>query len=316
MYEKYYGLIKKPFEITPDPGFFFFSEKHKEALAHLRYAIREGKGFSVITGEVGTGKTTLVHMLLSNLGTSVRTANIFNPMMSPADFLTYLCIDLGIKTDTDKSRGQNLMLLYNFLLECFNNKQPVFLIIDEAQCINTEILEEIRLLTNFETSKNKLLHIILLGQPELNDILADNKLRALKQRITVRYNLVELNFTETKEYIVYRLKKAGGRNLSLFDKSSLKEIYKYSKGIPRLINTVCDHALIIGFSRDLKQIGKPVIREVIRDLEGSHKNKKTRILPLIFLIFLVLILSIITVYVFYPHFLERIINLLIKSKNI
>ncbi|MBA3038065.1 MAG: AAA family ATPase [Desulfobacterium sp.] len=308
MYEKYYGLINKPFEITPDPGFFFFSEKHKEALAHLRYAVREGKGFSVITGEVGTGKTTLVHMLLSNLGQNVRTANIFNPLMSPADFLTYVCIDLGIQTNTDRTRGHNLMLLYNFLLECFNKKQLVFLIIDEAQCINTDILEEVRLLTNFETSKNKLLHIILLGQPELNETLADKRFRALKQRITVRYNLNTLNFNETKEYVKYRLKKAGGRNLSLFDNNSLKEIYNYSKGIPRLINTVCDHALIIGFSRDLKRIGKPVIREAIRDLEGLQGNRKTRFLHTIFVILLILIFATIATFILYPRFFERIFN--------
>lgn len=308
MYEKYYGLTSKPFEITPDPGFFFFSEKHQEALAHLKYAVREGKGFSLITGEVGTGKTTLVHMLLSNLGQNVRTANIFNPVMSPGDFITYVCIDLGIKTTTDKSRGHNLMLLYNFLLDCFNKNQLVFLIIDEAQCMNPKILEEVRLLTNFETSKSKLLHIILLGQPELNETLAETRFRALKQRITVRYNLSEFNFNETKEYIKYRLKKAGSRNLSLFDKSSIKEIYKYSKGTPRLINIVCDNALIIGFSRNLRRIGKPVVLEAIRDLEGLQGNKKITILPVIFFVILILICTTVTIFIIYPDFFDKIIN--------
>ena len=165
MYEKYYGFNNKPFEITPDPKFFYLSENHKEALAHLRYAIREGKGFTVITGEVGTGKTTLVHMILSTLDENVRIANIFNPLMEPDDFLDYVCVDLGIREAGGGTRGQNITLLYHFLLECFERKDRVFLIIDEAQNLDKKLLEEVRLLTNLETAKNKLLHVILLGQP-------------------------------------------------------------------------------------------------------------------------------------------------------
>ncbi|MGO9138487.1 MAG: ExeA family protein [Syntrophales bacterium] len=283
MYENFYGFKEKPFNITPDPRFVYLSETHKEALAHLRYAIKEGTGFSVVTGEVGTGKTTLVHTLLNKIDANVRTAYIFNPVMGPEDFLNYICEDLGLKSDGVRSRGQNLASLHNFLLDCFARNERVFLIIDEAQSLDTKLLEEVRLLTNLETSTNKLLHVILLGQPELNMALSDERFRALKQRVTIRYNLSALNLADTKEYIVHRLKKAGARNLSVFDESAIKEIYKYSKGIPRLINIVCDNALITGFSQELTRIGKPIIKEVIKDLEGSGAARKRRLLPIFLL---------------------------------
>ncbi|MBU0543791.1 MAG: AAA family ATPase [Proteobacteria bacterium] len=308
MYEKYYGFNNKPFEITPDPRFFYLSENHKEALAHLRYAIREGKGFSVVTGEVGTGKTTLVHMILSTLDENVRIANIFNPLMEPDDFLDYVCVDLGIREEGGGTRGQNITLLYHFLLECFERKDKVFLIIDEAQNLDKKLLEEVRLLTNLETSRNKLLHVILLGQPELNKTLADEKFRALKQRITTRYNLNALNFAETQEYILFRLKKAGARNLTLFDNGAVKAIYKYSNGIPRLINIVCDNALITAFSRDLSRIRKPVILETIRDLEGLQKVKKSGFWPALFIIFIVLVCAILIAYGLFPDYVMSLIR--------
>jgi general secretion pathway protein A len=289
MYEKFYGFREKPFNITPDPRFVYFSETHKEALAHLRYAIKEGKGFSVITGEVGTGKTTLVHTLLNKIDGNVRTAYIFNPVMSPEDFLNYICEDLGLRSDSVRSHGQNLASLHNFLLSCYVENERVFLIIDEAQSLDTKLLEEVRLLTNLETSTNKLLHVILLGQPELNRTLSDERFRALKQRVTIRYNLSTLSLADTKEYILHRLKKAGARNLSVFDESAIKEIYKYSKGIPRVINIVCDNALITGFSQERSQIGKPIIDEVIKDLEGPGAIKKRRLLPILLLIIIPLL---------------------------
>jgi general secretion pathway protein A len=269
MYEKFFGFNEKPFNITPDPRFVYLSETHKEALANLRDAIRDGKLFSVITGEVGTGKTTIVHALLNKMDENVRTAYIFNPAMDPEDFINYICEDLGLKSNGLKSRGQNLALLHNFLLDCYAQNERVFLIIDEAQSLDTKLLEEVRLLTNLETAKNKLLHVILLGQPELNKTLSDTRFRALKQRITIRYNIDALNFMDTREYILYRLKKAGARDLSMFDKGAIKAIYKYSKGIPRVINIVCDNALLTGFSQEQRKIGKPIVKEVIKDLDGS-----------------------------------------------
>ena len=290
MYEKFYGFKEKPFNITPDPRFVYFSETHKEALAHLTYAIREGKGFSVITGEVGTGKTTLVHTLLNKIDGTVRTAYIFNPVMNPEDFLNYICEDLGLKSDGVRSRGQNLASLHNFLLNCYTNNERVFLIVDEAQSLDTKLLEEVRLLTNLETPTNKLLHVILLGQPELNRSLSDERFRALKQRVTIRYNLSTLNLADTKEYILHRLKKAGARNLSVFDENAIKKIYTYSKGIPRVINIVCDNALITGFAQGRRRIGKPIIQEVTKDMEGSGAIKEKRsLLPVLLLILISLL---------------------------
>jgi general secretion pathway protein A len=281
MYRKFYGFKERPFEITPDPKFVYLSEHHQEALAHLKYAIREGKGFSVITGEAGTGKTTLVHMLLSKLDGHVRTSYIFNPILDQADFLNYICDDLGIESDGMKSRGQSLKALHNFLLNCFANDEKVFLIIDEAQSLEPKLLQEVRLLTNLETSKSKLLHVILLGQPELDRTLAEPRFRPLKQRITVRYHLRSLSRKETKEYILYRLKRAGSRDIAIFDNGAIKEIYGYSKGIPRLINIVCDNALLTGYSLEQNRIGKKIIRDVIQGLEGVEKNKKSRFLRII-----------------------------------
>jgi general secretion pathway protein A len=284
MYRKFYGFKERPFEITPDPKFVYLSEHHQEALSHLKYAIREGKGFSVITGEAGTGKTTLVHMLLNRLDGQVRTCYIFNPILEQSDFLNYICDDLGIESVGMKSRGQSLMALHKFLLDCFARDEKVFLIIDEAQSLKPELLQEVRLLTNLETSKSKLLHVILLGQPELDKTLAESRFRPLKQRISVRYHLRTLNRKETGEYILYRLKRAGSRDIAIFDKGAIKEIYGYSKGIPRLINIVCDNALLTGFSTEQKRIGKKIIADVIRDLEGGGQGKRndtTKILLLL-----------------------------------
>jgi general secretion pathway protein A len=298
MYKKFYQFKERPFEITPDPEFVYLSEIHQEALAHLQYAIREGKGFSVITGEAGTGKTTLVHMLLSKLDGRVRTCYIFNPIMEQADFLNYVCDDLGIESDGMKSRGQSVTVLHKFLLDCYARGEKVFIIIDEAQCLDPELLQEVRLLTNLETAKNKLLHVILLGQPELDQTLAEPRFRPLKQRITVRYHLRRLSLKETKEYILHRLKRAGSRNLSLFDNGAIKEIYSYSKGIPRLINIVCDNALLTGFSAEKARIGKNIIRDVITNLEGSEEGSRGNKLLSILLVLLVLLILLISILAF------------------
>jgi general secretion pathway protein A len=296
MYRKFFGLKERPFEITPDPKYVYLSEVHEEALAHLRYAVQEGKGFSVIIGEAGTGKTTLVHMLLSKLDGRVRTSFIFNPILDRADFLNYICDDLGIKSEGMKSRGQSLTALHNFLLECFAQDEKVFLIIDEAQCLEPELLQEVRLLTNLETSKKKLLHVILLGQTELGQILAEPRFRPLKQRITVRYHLRPLKLKETKEYIQYRLKRAGSRNVSLFDTGAVREIYRYSKGIPRLINILCDNALLTGFSLEQPRIGKSIIRDIVTDLEGPGKAGGKRLWLL--LLFLLLLLAVLFLWLY------------------
>lgn len=289
MYKKFYGFRDRPFEITPDPKFVYLSENHQEALAHLQYAVQEGKGFTVITGEAGTGKTTLVHMLLSKLDGRVRTSYIFNPVLDRGDFLNYICDDFGIKSDGMKSRGQSLTALHNFLLECFARDEKVFLIIDEAQSLDPELLQEVRLLTNLETSKQKLLHVILLGQPELSRILAEPQFRPLKQRITIRYHLRPLSLKETKAYIEHRLKRARARNIHIFDNGAIREIYEYSKGIPRLINIVCDNALLTGFSLEQGRIGKGIINEVVSVLEGLEKKRSRKTLWLLVTLFLLIV---------------------------
>jgi general secretion pathway protein A len=307
MYTNFYGFRERPFEITPDPRFVYLSENHKEALAHLRYAMREGKGFSVITGDAGTGKTTLVHMLLRKLEGNIRTSYIFNPILDRADFLNYICDDLGIKSTGMKSRGQNLTALHNFLLDCFARKEKVFLIIDEAQSLASALLQEVRLLTNLETARHKLLHVILLGQLELDEILKQPRFRPLKQRINVRYRMQPLKLKETKEYILYRLKRAGAENLSIFDNGAIKEIYRYSSGIPRLINIVCDNALLAGFSLEERRITKSIIRDVIGELEGSGKGKGNR--KGLKLILLLILLGLITHLVLAVLFDEPMFNL-------
>jgi general secretion pathway protein A len=268
------------------------SEVHQEALAHLQYAVKEGKGFSVITGEAGTGKTTLVRKLLGNMDGNVRTCYIFNPVMDRVDFLNYICNDLGIESDGPRSLGQSLDALHNYLLQCFTDNEKVFLIIDEAQSLEPDLLQEVRLLTNLETAKYKLLHVILLGQPELNQTLSEPQFRPLKQRIAIRYHLRPLTLRESKEYITYRLKRAGSKNIHIFDNNAVKEIFRYSQGIPRLINIVCDNALLTGFSQEKNRIGENIIQSVIRDLEMKEKPSwslkgKTILYAVIILIILV-----------------------------
>lgn len=283
MYNKFYGLKDKPFEITPDPRYLYLSESHREALAHLTYALNESKGFTVITGEVGTGKTTLVQMLLSRLDSHTRIAHLFNPKLGTRDFFKYICQDFGLKTDGFSTKGEFLSLLHTFLMECYARRERVVLIVDEAQTLSPALLEEVRLITNLETPKAKLLQVILLGQPELDKTLAMNEFRQLKQRISLRFNLKPLNRQETGEYIVRRLKAAGARNTDLFDDDAIKEIFRYSKGIPRLINVVCDNALMTGFVYERHIIDRSIVREVIKDMEGPavRKGWKAIFLPAI-----------------------------------
>ncbi len=283
MYNKFYALKDKPFEITPDPRYLYLSESHREALAHLTYALNESKGFTVITGEVGTGKTTLVQMLLSRLDSHTRIAHLFNPKLGTRDFFKYICQDFGLKTDGFSTKGEFLSLLHTFLMECYARRERVVLIVDEAQTLSPALLEEVRLLTNLETPKAKLLQVILLGQPELDNTLARSEFRQLKQRISLRFNLKPLNRQETGEYIIRRLKAAGARNTDLFDEDAVKEIYKYSKGIPRLINVICDNALMTGFVYEKHRISRDIVREVIKDMEGPtvRRGWKAIFLPAI-----------------------------------
>jgi len=291
MYEKFFKLREKPFEITPDPRFIYLSDSHKEALAYLTYAVNEGKGFTVITGEVGTGKTTLIRMVVSRIEGQVRTAYVFNPRLDTEDLLHYICDDLGIKTRQNLTKGQLIYLLHHFLLDCYKKNERVVLVIDEAQALNPELLEEVRLLTNLETSKSKLLQVVLVGQPELDKTLSDPKFRQLKQRISVRYHIKPMSLTETEEYIFRRLKIAGARHEVIFDPAAIREIHEQSGGIPRIINVICDNALLTAYSYERKMVGKAIIKEVLRDLEGGGQRRKSKKALFLFMVVFLVILG-------------------------
>lgn len=276
MYTKYYGFNEKPFEITPDPRFLYLSDHHKEALAHLIYAARERKGLTVISGEVGTGKTMMGQTLLSRLAGNTKTIYLVNPNLNPLDFLHYICESLGLRGG-QRSRGQYFAQLYAYLLDVNYRGEKVLLVIDEAQCLSPVLLEEIRLLTNLETNKSKLLLVVLLGQPELNELLDRHEFRQLKQRIGLRYHIETLTKEDIKHYIEKRLAVVGAENLNLFSPKAIKRIYEFSKGTPRLINIVCDNALLTGFSTNQKLIKEKIIHEVIKNLKGPKRQKESKL---------------------------------------
>jgi general secretion pathway protein A len=289
MYTHFFGLKEKPFEITPDPNFLYMSPGHREALAHLTYAVRERVGFTVVTGEVGTGKTTLVQTLLSQLNGSTRAAYLFNPNLDTLDFLDYICEDLGLKGER-RSKGRYIAELYQLLLDYYAQGINVLLIVDEAQRLKPDLLEEIRLLTNLETPKGKLLQVVLVGQPELNETLDRHEFRQLKQRISLRYHLKALTREETDEYIRNRLRRAGMADPQVFSLRALDLIYEYSRGLPRLINIVCNNALISGYATDRRIIDRETIKEVIEGREVTAPPKKSLpLLPAVVLLALILL---------------------------
>src|SRR4030066_1421406 len=250
MYEQFYGLRESPFNVTPNPEYLFLSENHKEALAQLLYGVREKQGFIVITGEVGTGKTTLIHYLLDKMdgNSHTKTAFLFNPKLTVNDFIQYILRDLGVRVQ-GQTKGEYLHHLHRYLLNVYRKDERVVLIVDEALGLNPELLEEIRLLSNLETSRSKLLQIVLVGQPELDRTLAQPEFRQLRQRINLRYYLPPLSEKETKDYIEKRLRIAGAKG-PIFTEKAIKEVYRRSGGIPRLINILCDNALLNGYALD------------------------------------------------------------------
>jgi len=273
MYEAFYNLKAKPFNLSPDPRFIYFTQGHREALSSLVYAIRERKGFLALCGEVGTGKTTLVHALLDLLEkVGISSAFIFSPMLSRNEFFECLLTAFNLKGDFT-SKAQALNEVNALLLERYSQGRMTVLIIDEAQNLSDEILEEIRLLTNLETSTEKLLQVILVGQPELSSRLDSPHLRQLKQRISLRCSLEPLTISDTAEYIRTRLRIAGLPNQEIFPDSCITEIYRCSGGIPRLVNTICDNALVTGFASHLKRIDLEIIDEVTEDLRLSPRKK-------------------------------------------
>jgi general secretion pathway protein A len=265
MYHEYYGLVRSPFEMTPDPAFLVLGDTHREGLATLVYAVRSRKGFVLLTGEVGTGKTTLLHSLLSQLDRETAAAFIFNPRLEPLDFFRMLFEEFGIEQPCH-TKAEYLLALNRFLIERLEKDQPTLLIVDEAQNLSAEMLEEIRLLSNLETPTSKLLQIMLVGQPELADLLAKPELRQLRQRIVLRHALRPFTREEMEHYVEERLRLAGYTGKALFTNKALDELFRVTEGTPRLINIVCDGALLLGFGRDRATLDADAIREVARDL--------------------------------------------------
>jgi general secretion pathway protein A len=273
MYEKFFGFREKPFKLVPNPAYLFLSKSHEEALAHLNYALSQGDGFVEITGEVGTGKTTLCRTFLENLDETTIAAYIFNPKLRPKQLLKTINDELGITSDPDNTKDL-LDKLNTFLIQKKTEHKKVILLIDEAQNLSRNVLEQLRLLSNLETYKEKLLQIILVGQPELTAILDSHDLRQLSQRITLRYHLAPLTYRETIEYIQYRIKIASQGMGIKFDRSALRRIFQYSRGIPRVINIACDRALLTAFGLNQKKITGKIVRNSIRELSNWRAAKR------------------------------------------
>lgn len=267
MYLDYYNLREEPFNITPDPRFLYFSAQHQEAFNHLLFGIHQRKGFIELTGEVGAGKTTICRKLLEELGDNYRTALILNPCLSAHQLLKTIVFEFGLKP-RGIDRVAYLEALNEFVLAEVNAGHDVVLVIDEAQDLSDELLEQVRLLSNLETDHQKLMQIVLMGQPELREKLAQPKLRQLRQRITVRYHLSPLSAEDTAAYIHHRLAQAGANGRPQFDAGATKSVYQYSGGVPRLINAVCDKALLAGFVMQTDVIDKPLVRLAVEELDG------------------------------------------------
>lgn len=267
MYLKFYNLTEKPFSVTSDPNFLYLSKKHKEAISHMQYGIQERMGFIEITGEIGAGKTTVCKALLNQLDQHTKTAFILNGNMSEIQLLQAIIEDLGINVKT-KNKITMLNELNKFLLEQLGHKNNVVLIIDEAQNLKPSLLEQVRLLSNLETEKEKLLQIILVGQPELKEKLASAELKQLRQRIAIRYHIRPLSRHEIEGYVSHRLGVAGRANSGIFHKDTFEDIFKFSGGIPRLINILCDKSLLAGYAADKKTINSEIVKKCAKEIEG------------------------------------------------
>jgi general secretion pathway protein A len=267
MYHKFFGLRENPFNINPDPRYLFMTRHTQEALACLMYGIQTRKGFILLTGEVGTGKTTVINKTLDwARQENVATAFIFNPRLNETEFFDFMMADFGISCDS-QLKSRILLRLNQWLLERHRQGQRAVLVIDEAQNLPVEMLEEIRLLTNLETSKEKLLQIVLAGQPELEERLNQQDLRQLRQRIILRAQTRPLTVLETHGYVTQRLRIAGNSGEEIFSTEAIEAISRYSQGIPRVINLLCEHALINAFVEQNRLIPERIIQEVARDFD-------------------------------------------------
>jgi len=274
MYKRFYNLQRNPFEITPDPSFLFATKKHNDALASLYYGVKRRKGFVVMTGEVGTGKTLLVRCLLQILSrANVAYAYVFNPRLTPMEFLQYVAGDFHLTT-AGKSKSELLLEISGFVIDRYKRGCATVLVVDEAHHLSPDVLEEVRLLTNLETPDQKLLQILLVGQPELDDKLDSIDLRQLKQRIALRSCLSPLGLDETEGYVYRRLQVAGNSSpASLFPRNTILELHRQSRGLPRLINTLCENALINGYARQSQAITPEIIAEIAADFRLGVEHR-------------------------------------------
>ncbi|MEE4186157.1 MAG: AAA family ATPase [Gammaproteobacteria bacterium] len=276
MYTSFFGLNEKPFSITPNPRYLYMSERHTEALAHLIYGIKDSGGFIQLTGEVGTGKTTLIRGLLQRLPDNADIALILNPQLSATEFLGAILEELGVEIPAESdSRKALTAALNHYLLENYSKGRRTILIVDEAQNFAVDVLEQIRLLTNLETAKHKLLQITLIGQPELRTMLARNDLRQLAQRITARYHLEPLSQADTEEYVGHRLRVAGATR-NVFTSAACRELYRLSGGIPRIINVLADRALLGAFTHEAAEVTPALVRKAASEVYGEDTDSASR----------------------------------------
>ncbi|MGB5247288.1 MAG: AAA family ATPase [Woeseia sp.] len=275
MYTAFFGLNEKPFAITPDPRYLFMSARHGEGLAHLVYGVTESGGFIQLTGEVGTGKTTLVRTLLGQMPNEVNVALVLNPQLTALEFLLAICEELGVPLPADRGSSKALVdALNKHLLETHANGRRTILLVDEAQNLSEDVLEQVRLLTNLETAKQKLLQIILIGQEELRELLAQNNLRQLAQRVTGRYHLEPLSRDEMIKYIDHRLRVAGALS-EIFEPSAKRAVYQLSGGIPRLANVICDRALLGAYSAESRVVTSAIVRRAAKEISGEELPRRS-----------------------------------------
>lgn len=266
MYEKFYGFSEKPFQIVPNPNFLYLTSKHQNALTYLEYGLTEGVGFILLTGEIGTGKTTLIRHILNQIETDLEVAVIFNTNVTEDQLLNLILQEFEL-TPVANDKTKNLDILYRFLIKKYARGKRTLLIIDEAQNLSNAVLEEVRMLSNLQSDEQALLQIMLVGQPELKKKLKTPSLAQLSQRIAVNYHLTALNREDTRSYIISRLQKAGGKS-DVFTIEAMDMIYQSSGGVPRSINIICDSALVYGFADELKNINANVIEQVLEDKGG------------------------------------------------
>jgi general secretion pathway protein A len=268
VYLDYYGLTEPPFSITPNPRFLFYSAKHREAFNHMLYGIRERKGFIQLTGEVGAGKTTLCRALLEELGKNFSTALILNPVLSTDQLIKAIAMEYCLPV-RNLDRLETVAAINDFLLGEAETGRDAVLIIDEAQDLTPELLEQVRLLSNLEMNDRKLLQIVLMGQTELRDRLNNHSLRQLRQRITIRYHLSPLTLAEVGEYVRHRLQVAGSKGPPYFTGPGLWRMYRYTQGVPRLVNALADKCLLAGYVRQTESIDFTLVGRAVRELEGE-----------------------------------------------